>query len=542
MAGFNINVGDDEIGPVDPGSIPKGEAVDVPGNNAKGRIILEKRIRDFEKAVDKIQIRLKSQVLTAGAMAQQRARSAKTPERLNEVISGMIDKQNNRIKGLEVDLLKSFDTIKTWIKTTGGTQDDIDHVTAIYESLDSGDLESAPDKVQEIMDKLKDVSLKEIQARKVKKDQDLLDLENKRKRKKMELDDAKYMKERLKQAEGTAASEAEIARRQVLSSRATELELTPLETMTDFIDRILLMGRRGKVSGTGPSARRARVLEDADRAAKEAFQRSLAPNIPIPTPEEVAAGKRALASGAPPIAPPVAGQQTPSPGGGGSVFGRIGAALTVAAVVDQAVSSAINSAGRTARDVSSGDPSSIARATFGNGMFNFIGKALNEVVSTLDTIAKNTEQKTLAFSPDLINASVNRQIQFLEMNIQRGEKLGKVLGDVANARTQLEISSQKVADKIIEYFGPHFVKILEFMSMFLDATSIMVTFFKHMTFGNGASMFTSQFWVNILIDAKNSVRGTPATVTDEMETFFNSDPKSKAGVDNTNLPFNGIFK
>jgi hypothetical protein len=549
MAGFNINIGDGNIGPANSNDIPQGEEIkDIPKQDRKGRLILEKRIRDFEKAVDKLQIRLKSQVLTAGAMAQQRARAAKTPERLDEIVSGMAEKQNNRIQGLEVDLMKSFDAIKTWIKTTGGNEEDLAHVKAIYDELESGNLADAPGKVQEIMDALKEVSQKEMVNRAAKKEQAEKDLEAKRTKRKTDHEDAKFQKQRLEQLKASAKVEADLAKREYLASRASELEMSPFEAMTDFIDRVLLMGRRGKVSGSGHANRQSKILEEAEKAAQKKYNELTASNVP--SPEEVARGERSLARGESPVPPPVntkaSDDAVGSKASAGSLFAKVAAIVAVAAIVDQAISRAISSAGKKARDLTSGDPGTVTGAATGADIpFNYVGKVLTEIVSTLDNIAKNTEQKTLPFSPELINASINKQLLFLDMNIQRGEKLGSVLADISKSRTMLEASSQRLADKLIETFGPTLSAIMEGVAFIVDATTLVVDLYKNAIarMDKGGSIFSSTFWTSVFSEAMKDAqnRNKSPQVIGDVEAFLNNKQDGPGGR-NTNTPIKGIFQ
>ncbi len=534
MAGFNISVGsdDDELRPVDPNTIPQGEEVaGIEAKQSKARLILEKRIRDFEKAVEKIQIRLKSQVLTTGAMTAQRARSASTPERLDEVISGMMGKQQNRIQGLEVDLLKTFDTIKTWIKTTGGTQDDLDYVEAIYETLQAGELENAPAKVQELMDSLKEVSLKEMEARNRKKQQAKDDLEAKRAKKIADAEARKAEKARLKELEQYATAEATLARNEYVAGRAPELELNPFELLTATVDKILLMGRRGKVSGEGPKSRKQQILDDAQEVFDKVFKEKSDGDLPDSATVEASKAKAAKQ-----------GTKGLDDAGGLSMLSKAGAMITTALVVDQIISSLIAKTGEKLRAVTSGDPQSVTGAVTGSSLpGNYVGKALTEIVGTLDVIAKNTEQKTAPFSPELLNASINRQLIFLEQNMLRGERLGSVLADISTSRTRLEVASQKAADRIIETFGPTLSRILDSIALILDATLLMADlfkgFFKELGSGN-LNIFSPGFWTSVLIDAmvEAAKRSQPTPkITGDIEAFFNNRAKGSSGA-NTNIP------
>ncbi len=555
MAGFNIQVGDGGVEPADPNSILPGEKVNNVAKNAdKARLILEKRMRDFEKAVEKIQLRVKSQVLTAGAMAQQRARSAQTPERLNDVISGLMGKQQNRIEGLEVDLLKSFDSIRTWIKTSGGTEDDIDHVQALFDEGYKASLENAPSKVREIMDALKEVSLKEMEARNKKKKLNKDEIEAKRQARRDAFADRKFQKQRVEQMGESAEVEAQLAKQAFLSANADKLRSSPFEFAGDLVDKLLLSGKRGSVSGNGPKARRQKILDEAQDIYDKTLREKSFDTSNVPSPEEVAAGKRSLDRGQQPIAPihpsdiakMAKGKKSlgsTSLFSGREILERLTPTVTAALVADHVVSAMISKAGQNTRDLVSGDVGKMSGVAFGAGIpGQYLNKTLTEITNTLDAIAKNTEQKTMAFSPDLIAATINKQLMMLDANMRRGEQLGSTLATISNLRTKVELSAQNLADKLLEVFGPILMMMLMRLNLLIEGMTSFLDIFngtiKQMGNGN-MNIFSHKFWFDVFVDAMIEAAKRAPTgkhkILGDVEAFLGNKPSGPGGV-NTNIP------
>ncbi len=99
---------------------------------------------------------------------------------------------------------------------------------------------------------------------------------------------------------------------------------------------------------------------------------------------------------------------------------------------------------------------------------------INAALSTLKSIddgIQSISSSSAAFSPDLMMATIDRDLQLLDDNIRRGEELGPQLAQIMNSRTNLENAMRESFDNLVEASAPLIVALLDQMTQLVQTVN-----------------------------------------------------------------------
>lgn len=559
MAGaeFNLNVNGPDEGdaaqPVDPnledisGELPELEIEKL----NKARIRLEKQIRDFSYQMDTLENRLNSQVVNLGAMAAQRARSAKDETRLEEVLSQILEKQKARLAFIQTTLRKSADTIDVKLKLSSeATEEDFGVVDDFKEGLNA-EMAQAEAKINDEIDNLRKLSLEDIKKRREEKRRKEAELEAKRNKRRQDFENARAKK--LKEKNDLRAAR--------LAGKETEEEtFSDLANNLSSADQLSMMfeefaGRTLGINTIFRSERNKRMRRTAKDAAEAAYRKTLEERSGIPFAANAPGGPGGTE---PPVVNPPAG----GAGGGGGMFGGLGgrlgpivstaALLTFATAIENQIDKAFERINKRIESVGDLSTGSTPGRVFGSitSAIPVVDKRMfsvsQQMVETLDTIASNTERDIEPFSPEVIQANIDKRLMMLEQSINRADQMGPMIASIIRSRTELQQQAKIFADTFLDLSGPFLQTHLRMMTAILNvgtrlmavADSYIDAVVGTIRSGKWQNLINPSFWINAFSEGmKRATIGTNTgnTVTGgPMENFFSArdqnNPASPANV------------
>ena len=111
-----------------------------------------------------------------------------------------------------------------------------------------------------------------------------------------------------------------------------------------------------------------------------------------------------------------------------------------------------------------------------------------QMVSYLYQIADNTSKQAMAFSPELIQANVDRQLAFLQENIAVGESVGAELAELYDAGTQFQLTFYREALEIVRPLLPLMVQVVNLLTNLVGIVSAGISgILEYFITGNFAS-------------------------------------------------------
>lgn len=97
-----------------------------------------------------------------------------------------------------------------------------------------------------------------------------------------------------------------------------------------------------------------------------------------------------------------------------------------------------------------------------------------EMLSSLNTIADNTSERVQAFSPELLFEAVDRQLSFLEQNIEQAESSGQELSEIYGATTDLQLAMSESANRILVTLSPLIVAMTNILTLILQGINALL--------------------------------------------------------------------
>lgn len=95
------------------------------------------------------------------------------------------------------------------------------------------------------------------------------------------------------------------------------------------------------------------------------------------------------------------------------------------------------------------------------------GTALTESFLALDRVAKGLTQELAQISGGVAAAEGAREVKLIERQIQKGEQLGPALGAYLGARTELEVTIDKIAGNLEDAFLPALTEIIKILNLLM---------------------------------------------------------------------------
>jgi hypothetical protein len=115
-----------------------------------------------------------------------------------------------------------------------------------------------------------------------------------------------------------------------------------------------------------------------------------------------------------------------------------------------------------------------------------------QMVSYLYQIADNTSRQAMAFSPELMQANVDRQLAFLEENIAVGESVGAELAELYDAGTQFQINFYREALEIVRPLLPLMTQVVGLLTIISSAISAQISgILEYLRSGSWMSAFAA---------------------------------------------------
>ena len=119
-----------------------------------------------------------------------------------------------------------------------------------------------------------------------------------------------------------------------------------------------------------------------------------------------------------------------------------------------------------------GLPGAFAGSRIGETLADIIPiEEFAQMVSYLYQIADNTSKQAMAFSPELMQANVDRQLAFLEENIAVGESVGAELAELYDAGTQFQLTFYREALEIVRPLLPLMVQVVNLLTNLVGIVS-----------------------------------------------------------------------
>jgi hypothetical protein len=573
MAGFNININSgsndpNNPTPIDPAQV-KPESVQSLGKDKKltaSRIILEKRLRDAERQAEKIATRLQSQVLVLNAESQKALRGAKSVEEIEEILSSRFGKQINRISQLHRDLDSAIDNARTRVKVSrAGKKSDITELDALEEII-RGQLENAPGQIQKILDMSREISTENLESKEQEKSRKKNEIESNKQTRRERQQEERYLKRRARQVEELARSEEILARDQFLSQNQAALQTTAKEDLIGIINNTLLLGRRGSFKTTaeqrkaellglaesagreaGDKVRRKYGIVDASELADQEARERL--NLEdVPTPSGSGSGKR--------------GGKLPgffTQSGMDSLRNTLAPAASLASVIAVITTKLLGGLDKLSDGMEALNSESGAKfaGTFTKNLNSIIGAPIADKFGTffeknlsiLEKIANTIEQRSAAFSPEILNASIDRQLAFLESDIERGQQLGAMTARIMRGQTDLSLATRRFQDKLLQLAGPALLRIIKILEDILNGLTVVITVTqstirnvsKNIAKGNWLQLASPSFWVNAIslgiLQAMTKNKSLNSLLPEIDAFLMNQDPTDRAQPNPANRPF-----
>ena len=127
-----------------------------------------------------------------------------------------------------------------------------------------------------------------------------------------------------------------------------------------------------------------------------------------------------------------------------------------------------------------GPMGAVAGAGIGGQIGEFIAEILPieefaQMTAYLYEIADNTSKQAMAFSPELMQANVDRQLAFLQENIAVGESVGAELAELYDAGTQFQVNFYREALEIVRPLLPLMTQVVGLLTIISSAISAQIS-------------------------------------------------------------------
>jgi hypothetical protein len=459
----------------------------------RARLILERYIRDYEKNVQKGIINLTN---TATVFDRKQTVRGGSNEAIDELIEQMASKQVQNVTRMGIEMDKQFDHILTRLKTQGGISEDFDAISKAREEYAS---------IFEEAEGIVEASAS-----------DLAD------RSKQALEDRENSK---KETEGIreAQRKGREAQRKFLEENMDLVN----PTMSDSV-QLAMSAAFGLGDGqAGLRERRNETFRKAREQGEEVFKKELE-RRQIESEKNFQGGKVPEGMDIKDLA--LAGV-------------RAGAIIQAVRIADQVVGRVQDQYLGAMNSFSQGKSTtgSIMRTVGSNMSFGFeaaFPNVIGKILATLDEIAMNTSRQVEAFSPELINANINRQLILLDENMRRADELGPQLAKFNEGQTLLETELKKVSDSFLQAGLPALQSIQQFLTLMAANYNEKGGFWGGLK-GTMDDLLMEHLdpdnWVTAYERAQARL-GQSSGHIQEIEAFFKNE--STATKQNTNLPKN----
>ncbi len=138
-----------------------------------------------------------------------------------------------------------------------------------------------------------------------------------------------------------------------------------------------------------------------------------------------------------------------------------------------------------------------------------------QMVSYLYQIADNTSEQAMAFSPELMQSNVDRQLAFLEENIAVGESVGAELAELYDAGTQFQLTFYREALEIVRPLLPLMIQIVGLLTLMTSTVSAQISgILEYLRTGNLALAIAAAIKNLFNADRPDSTRSTRDSMRD----------------------------
>lgn len=241
----------------------------------------------------------------------------------------------------------------------------------------------------------------------------------------------------------------------------------------------------------------------------------------------------------PQLPPPRIPPQPPQPpqgGGSGVSLATLGitatALIQATQFINRATTSIGNSATNIGKTITSGTASEGAQAALRDGKLLLAGgnipanvavEGFHTLLSINDSIL-NSIQGTMAFSPQTMQASIERELANFGKQIENAQKLDKITEQLVRANTQMDLAWQNLRAEFIEDIGPAIVFALNLITNQIKGVTVALDLaFEYAAFlpgGIGAIIQTLQLIADLAEKAQaNELDSTD--ITKQIDDFFN---------------------
>lgn len=200
--------------------------------------------------------------------------------------------------------------------------------------------------------------------------------------------------------------------------------------------------------------------------------------------------------------------------------------------INRATTSIGDSATNIGKTITSGTASEGAQAALRDGKLLLAGgnipanvavEGFHTLLSINDSIL-NSIQGTMAFSPQTMQASIERELANFGKQIENAQKLDKITEQLVRANTQMDLAWQNLRAEFIEDIGPAIVFALNLITNQIKGVTVALDLaFEYAAFlpgGIGAIIQTLQLIADLAEKAQaNELDSTD--ITKQIDDFFN---------------------
>ncbi len=473
-------------------------------DESRRRLILNRYISDFEKSLEKKLVGLQNRIDSFGLRDAPRSED---PERLNQLVDGMLKKQMAIASQLATQVDKEFESIKTRIETQGGSASDLAKIAAAKAEIDKL-LAASEQKFREAAQQIENRGLDKI--------------------------DDKNEKSARKIAAERAQAAGEQVFNEILENSRKVLDPTIKETAMAVIGDLIGPYSAVRKDADGRYQRRQEVLDkanaEASRKAQEVYERTLQEELNqanqnkrldqqyrsqqaferVSRGEDLSGGSdfeksldAAMKSGvltkldqalkllqrfesskeeaddyldklSKGIDPP--GQefqyQQKAPGEGFRLqdipsmarFVRGSTPFIAFAAIDQGLKNVADRGTNFIEGMTTpnqGIAQTLDKLSFGMIPLTVQGRVLDSILRQTERVADNTAQQLLPFSNVLMNTSIDAQLKLLEQSFKRADRMDVTLAGLVESKTELQMALNEAGDKLVEELAPYLIGLAQ---------------------------------------------------------------------------------